>query len=245
MAGWIVGLMLFGITAAWGQDWPIAGKIAFASNRDGNYEIYVMDADGSNQTRLTNNTTLDDWPSWSPDRKKIAFTSLRNNQRDVYVMNADGTGEVNLTNNPAEDGAPAWSPDGTKITFTSTRDGQYDLWVMNADGSNPRKVDTPDHGYESDWSPDGTRIVYRNNSGAISVVDSGGSNWTHPISSVGNEGGPVWSPDGMKILYYHGVNEGGCVFAEQSRLGTGYPFDRLQCFRQSCPAQVERNREEA
>ena len=98
-------------------------KIVFASYRDGNHEIYVMNADGSNQTRLTNDPSFDMAPSWSPDGKKIAFYSLRNDvppekderwwyemNAEIYVMNADGSEQKNITNNPAYDGYPFWSP---------------------------------------------------------------------------------------------------------------------------------------
>lgn len=112
-------------------------KIAFASTRDGNYEIYVMNPDGTNQTRLTNNNAEDAQPSWSPDGTKIAFDSYRDGNLEIYVMNTDGTGQTRLTNNPAIDGEPSWSPDGTKIAFASWRSGGSNIFVMNSDGSNP------------------------------------------------------------------------------------------------------------
>ena len=83
-------------------------QIAFTSNRVGNWEIYVMDIDGKNQQRLTNNAS-DDWsPSWSPDGKRIVFSSERDGDREIYVMDADGGNPQNLTNNPHRDGDPAW-----------------------------------------------------------------------------------------------------------------------------------------
>jgi len=91
------------------------GTIAFASDRDGNYEIYVMNPDGSGQKRLTNNSAADFAPSWSPDGKRIAFTSDRDGNGEIYLMNADGTGVRRLTNSPANDGGPSWSPDGHGI----------------------------------------------------------------------------------------------------------------------------------
>jgi len=104
------------------------GKIAFGSLRDGNQEVYVMNADGSGQTNLTNNTADDGVPAWSPDGSKIAFASLRDgnpgNAAEIYVMKADGSGQTRLTNNLAEDHSPSWSPGGTQIAFRSNRDGK-------------------------------------------------------------------------------------------------------------------------
>lgn len=85
-------------------------KIAFASDRDGNFEIYVMNADGTNHVNLTNHPALDDHPAWSPDGTRIAFASWRDpGGGEIYVMNADGKNPVNLTNNLAKDQWPSWS----------------------------------------------------------------------------------------------------------------------------------------
>src|SRR5215212_1071476 len=85
-------------------------KLAFTSNRDGNWEIYVMNAqDGSNQTNLTMNPAFDFDPTWSPDGTKLAFTSDRDGNTEVYVMNAqDGSNQTRLTDNAASDGLAEW-----------------------------------------------------------------------------------------------------------------------------------------
>jgi TolB protein len=132
---------------------PLGSKIVFASNRDGRDEIYVMNANGSQQTRLTNNLVWDNRPRWSPDREKIAFErSYPDDNYEIFVMNADGSGETRLTDNPDYDWYPVWSPDGNKITFTSSRDGNYEIYVMNADGSGQtRLTDNLAADGEADW----------------------------------------------------------------------------------------------
>lgn len=127
---------------AWSSD---GQRIVFVSDRDGNPEIYVMDADGRNQTRLTNNSADDLSPVWSPDNSAIAFVSNRDGNKEIYVMNADGSLQTRLTDNPAEDISPHWSssvyisdisspsPETTgEILFSSTfedMDGWYPFQI--------------------------------------------------------------------------------------------------------------------
>jgi dipeptidyl aminopeptidase/acylaminoacyl peptidase len=123
--------------SAWAGTFPGPnGQIAFSSTRDGvnNYEIYVMNSNGSGQTRLTDEPdAFDGDPSWSPDGTKIAFVTDRDAVSDgdddiddiffdIYVMNSDGSGQTRLTDNDGFDGHPSWSPDGTKIAFSSEGD---------------------------------------------------------------------------------------------------------------------------
>src|SRR5439155_366144 len=105
------GFAEFDVTCA-----PVT-QLAFSSTVDGNPEIYVINADGSNPVRLTDAAAGNFRPAWSPDGTKIAFTSDRDGSAEIYVMNADGSNPVRLTNDAAYDAEPAWSPDGTKIAF--------------------------------------------------------------------------------------------------------------------------------
>ena len=101
-------------TPAWSPD---GRKLAFVSGRDGNAEIYVMNADGSAQENLTRQPASDSHPSWSRDGRRIVFVSRRDGNSEIYVMNADGSGLRNLTRTPSSDLDPAWSPDGRAIAF--------------------------------------------------------------------------------------------------------------------------------
>jgi Tol biopolymer transport system component len=184
------------------------GKIAFSGSRSFNNEIVTMNADGSNQTNITNNTAGDDQPSWSPDGSKIAFVSFRNSNFDIYTMNADGSNQIRLTTDASDDEAPGWSPDGSKITFNSKRTGGGDIYVMNADGSNQIRLTTD---INSDgtprFSPDGSKIVFgtnRDGNYEVYVINADGTNQTRLTDSVGFDGVPAFSPDGSKIAFHSG-----------------------------------------
>lgn len=96
---------------------PDGTKIAFTSSRDGNEEVYVMNADGSGQLNLTKNSDIDNSPRWSPDGKRLAFVSERDGNPEIYLMNADGSSPTNLSRNIAVEGQPSWSPDGRLVAF--------------------------------------------------------------------------------------------------------------------------------
>jgi uncharacterized repeat protein (TIGR01451 family) len=182
-----------------------AARIAFATNRDGgvgNLEIYTMDADGSNPTRLTNTDAADRDPAQSPDGSKILFASTRDDgDLEIYVMNADGTGQTRLTNSPGSDVRPAWSPDGSKIAFTSDRDGDNEIYVMDADGTNVLKL-TDNVGFDATpvWSPDGAKIAFASNRDGgdleICVMNTDGSGQTNLTNNTATENDPTWTPNG-------------------------------------------------
>ena len=182
-------------------------KVVFESQRDGNNEIYLMDANGANQLRLTSNSFYDAEPAFSQAGEKIAFTSTRSGNAEIYVMNTDGSMLSNVTNNPATDGHPAFSPDGTKIVFISTRGGHLGIWVMDVDGSNPIELLDGIGGNEPEFSPDGTKVVFSGTGGSggdseIWIMNADGTsrnNLSQDPDSEETE--PSFSPDGTKIVF--------------------------------------------
>jgi len=186
------------VTANFRQVTPLTGKIAFASTRDGSEQVYVMNADGTNQTRLTSSLPGNYYPAWSPDGTRIVFTSELDSRQRIYVMNADGSNQTPLTTGNGDDHSPAWSPDGTKIAFVSTRDGGWlRIWVMNADGGDQRPLTTnPTADASPAWSPDGSDPVRLTNTSYDATIVAGD---------------PAWSPDGTRIAFV--TNRGGGWFS--------------------------------
>jgi TolB protein len=127
--------------AAWS---PNSLLIAFLSTRESNPEIYVMDPEGGDATRITESETSEYGVSWSPDSKKLLFVTERDGNSEIYVVGVkeDGSPENlrRLTHNEVRDEQPVWSPNGKKIAFVSYLDGDADIFVMDADGQNQQRL---------------------------------------------------------------------------------------------------------
>ncbi|MEU1970558.1 hypothetical protein ABZ477_02785 [Microbacterium sp. NPDC019599] len=198
-----------GHAPAWSSD---GERIAFYDNRDGDEEIFVMDADGRHVTQLTHNDVDDGDPTWSPDDRQIAFTRFSIEGPDIYVMNADGAGEVNLTNtSPAFEQEPSWSSTG-KIAFVRS----VDLWTMNPDGSEQlRLTDTPSLAdYGPDWSPDGREIAFTSQEfgGGIFTIRPDGSGLRHLPNTAEGDRFPTWGPLGAQIAFSSQTEAGEDIF---------------------------------
>jgi TolB protein len=184
--------------SAWAGTFPGPnGQIAFVSSREGDQDlkIYVMNADGTGQTRLTNNVAYDRDPSWSPDGEKIAFVSDRDGSGgEIYVMNADdGSEPTRLTNNEGEDLHPSWSPDGEKIAFDSSSDfsiESLEIYVMNADDGTgqTRLTDNTSPDEHPSWSPDGEKIAFESGrSGNYEIWVMNADDGSEPTRLTNNE----------------------------------------------------------
>ncbi len=197
-------------------------QITFVSHRNGNPEIYVMDANGGNPQNLTNHPDNDFQPSWSPDGKRVAFVSYRDGHvidgiptGEIYVMDTDGGNPQNLTNHPDRDWLPVWSPDGKRIAFVSDRDGNFnfEIYVMEVDGSNQQNLtNNPFADGNPSWSPDGKRIVFSSDgpghfrskfgpTDEIYVMDADGGNPQRLTNNRRYDWHPSWSPDGERIAF--------------------------------------------
>lgn len=138
---------------------PDGSKIAFSSDRSGRPMIFVMNADGSNVTRITFAGQFNASPSWSPDGKKIAFAGFEKDHFDIFVVNADGTGMIRLTKATKPNGRmannedPSFSPDGRFVAFTSDRTGSNQIYISTVDGSEERRITSDSMNYyKPRWS---------------------------------------------------------------------------------------------
>lgn len=191
------------------------GKIVFTRANGGHRDIWVMDFDGTNKTRLTDSPFRDSSPQWSPDGKRILFSravvvdegGTTDIDEDIYVMNADGSQQTRLTfTRHAYE--PCWSPDGSRIAFRDVvSDTEFDteLFTMMADGTGITQLT---HGFEPEdcaWSPDGTKIAFgyliSTGDDKIVLVDANdGTPLSVPVE-LNLSTSPAWSPAGDNIVF--------------------------------------------
>jgi len=200
---------------------PDGRKLAFMSNRvtptnpgpDPDYEIFVMNADGSGIRQLTANGIDDEFPSWSPDGRQLVFQRdfnpiPRQFDYDLFTMRADGSYQRRLTNSPdINDQDADWSPTGRRIAFASDRDGDFEVYTMRPDGSRVRQLtvnDGPDDGNPA-WSPGGRRIAFDSTRDGpepeIYIMRADGSGQARLTFNDAADFGAAWSPDGRLIAF--------------------------------------------
>ena len=192
----------------------MGSKLCLISDRDSKSDIYVMSADGSHVTKLTDDLADYRSPVWSPDGKTIAFVAdlYRDSKSDVYMMNSDGSGGITkLTNEPAYAGLEriSWSPDGKKIAFTvsgTSRPNSEEIYIVNTSGNVTKFINDPvSDNFDPAWSPDGKQIAFVSNRDGngeqIYVMNADGIDLIRLTHDQARDGFPSWSPDGKHIVF--------------------------------------------
>ena len=193
-----------------GPAWsPDGTRIAFwRQHFDGTSGIWVMNSDGTNQIRLTEDANIDSYPAWSPDGSLIAFVSERDGNPELYVMPPNGSPEVRVTETPTvQEGNPNWSPDGSALAFDACMatsfpcpgTPNYEIFTVNVNGTELRRLtNVPGIDFNPAWSPDGRQIVFRSDRSGFTHIwkmNADGSNQTQ-LTTVNFTGGvdPDWQP---------------------------------------------------
>lgn len=175
---------------------PDGARIAFDTNRDGNYEIYVMNANGTGQFNLSSHPGSDGYPTWSPDGATVAFQSDRNGNHDIYAVGSEGAGLTNLTNSIDDEFIPSWSPDGSRLAFNRGDPDTANVFIMSAGGGPVTKVTSNSSGdFAPAWSPDGVRIVFHSERGGnrdVYAVNYDGTGETRLTSNAAPDVSADW-----------------------------------------------------
>ena len=183
---------------------PKEPKIIFMTDRDGNFEIYIMDIDGGNLQNLTNDPGEDVGPGWSPDGTTIAFCSGREKggwNGDVYLMDADGGNQRLILDTPEGETDLSWSPDGQMIVAEAGNQ----IFVMDVDGGNRLQLTDIGDNYQPSWSPDGKSIAFtsdRDGNGEVYLMDPDGGNQRRITDHPATDREPCVSPDGQSIAFW-------------------------------------------
>jgi TolB protein len=197
-----------------GEPGFFGSKIVFTAKGKATSAIYAMDFDGANAYKVSNNSSQNILPAWSPSGGKLSYTSFMRNNPDLYVVGAGGGRPTKLSSQRGMNTGAAWSPDGSKIALTLSKDGNPEIYVINAnDGSVVRRI-TTDKAIDTSpaWSPDGSQLAFvsdRNGGPQIFVVSSAGGAARQVSFNGSYNTTPTWSPKAGKHIIAYTTRDGG------------------------------------
>lgn len=197
------------IMKSYGEKPIFLSKIAFVSDRDGNDELYMMDYDGANQTRLTFNKVMDYSPAWAADASRLAYTSYQQLTAGMYILDVY-EGKRTPVSIRGGNFSPNWSPDGKRLAFNSSMNGNQEIYVAEVE-ANPTRVGrirrlTFNNAADVSpaWSPNGRNLAFTSDRGGtaqIYIMDAEGSNTRRISYGASHHDSPAWSPSGDRIVY--------------------------------------------
>lgn len=171
-----------------------SGRLVYATDRDGNREVYTIRVDGTDRRRITDHSATDGNPAWSPDGSEIVFLSERGGSAGIYRVNADGSNVRLITDQVAGSTSPTWAPDGSRIAF-GTPEGE--IVTIRPDGSDMTVVFNS--GADPAWSPDSERLVFARGDEIWTGQRDGSAQTNTGVEAVGQ---PRWAPDGSRIAFW-------------------------------------------
>jgi TolB protein len=191
------------------------GAIVFSSDRDGDYELFTIRADGRGLRRLTRNRVDDRCPAWSPDGRRVAFSRERERGSDLFVLRLGGSHPRRVLRSPGWDGCPAWSPDGRRLAFhrlvmnTEPTKRIQDIYTVRLDGRGLRRLTVEGSSFNPSWSM-GNRIAWHYRADILGFYDiftmkHDGSD-RRRLTTNANNSDPNWSPDGRRLVFSGGEN---------------------------------------
>ena len=201
---------------------PTGNQLAFLSDRSGDEELWIINANGTGATQLTSTGGTKANPAWSPVGNKIAF--VHNSDICVYDFTTNTT--QNLTQGNGNNIMPCWSPSGNQIVFASDRGGSWDIWVMNADGTGVIQLtNNPQLEQHPVWSPNGQKIAFERGSD-VWVMDANGANALNLTNGAGTlNRWPTWSPNSQSIAFerdgdIYRINANGTGLTQLTTMGS-------------------------
>ena len=229
------GRNLTNITQTVGHDWtpkfsPTNEKILFSTYfpATDNYDVFIMNSDGSGKKNITNSPWYEKYPQFSPDGSFIIYQAWQRGKMEIFFSNILDENNINLTQNTQSHDimshGNAISPDGQKIVFTSERDGNRNIYLMNTDGTDQTQLTLhAAHDYEPIFSSDGMTIVFtseRDGNREIYIMNNNGLNLKNLSNNPADDWNPRFYPDNRKIVF-QSIRDGNWEIYMMGLDGTG------------------------